>query len=182
MAAVFSRVLCNKLFSCCTSSELMKQFQIWGSMPADIDSCVDLFAPSFESNIGLDSSLSADGRLKYQPEYAAECANTLAHQTCLEWSPEVGTLGYSSPVPACVAVLQGALAVGDDCSGGGDELCESGYCDLIDGRPTCDAAAHQGEACQRDSGVNLCRAGLVCDVRSTDWTCQPKPRSTCVGL
>lgn len=142
LAATAAQILCKANFTTCLPEDKLPFATEAGCIAAVQAADASVFADLI--------AMVEAGKLKYDPQQAAECL-ALAAATCDE-------IDLVDGPPACQAVFTGSLANGKPCKYNVE--CASHYCPDVDGCGTvCKKRIPKGSACADD---DKCESGSVC--------------------
>jgi hypothetical protein len=161
---------CAKTFDCCTEAEWMAQFR--ATDITDEASCRTFYAEFFEYLTGMYQASIDAGKLVYDGEAAADCANVVHEASCAEFS-----LGSKLLDGQCDSPFRGQVANDMPCAF--DEECQSHYCEGDSQLPApgtpgvCKPIPTEGQACpELDCGAGLqCQQGTCMPLRADGASC-----------
>ncbi len=164
-------IYCSHMFDCCTESERSADF--FGSYENQKD-CTDAFTVLFALAVGETVDGENAGRLRYDPDAAADCLEQMRGASCADYK-QLGesdscSLGITPLVPEGGACDDNNQCMKGRCVGEDDDV--DGTCETSRGEgATCDTDSDCDTGrCSYDSGAGLCTAkagdGAPCDVAS----------------
>jgi hypothetical protein len=153
----YSDAVCEKIFACCSSAEIMAQF--FGAQQITTQSeCEEAFA-SFGSI--FDPSSVGSNAVTYDASAARACIDGINALACgdVQWNDTMFI--DTSMVPACATVIAPRLANGSQCAA--DYECTSNACfGALDPNGTCMPLPSEGQRC-----YDTCASGLYCSGASS---------------
>jgi hypothetical protein len=174
MPAELRRVLCEKVYSCCTPAERMANPLIGH----DVASCITALPNYATFLLGDFADSVAKGRASYDAEKMGKCLAALDKQSCAQLKSPLEGVDVGD---VCEDVLQPKVAVGSPCSEYWD--CVGGWCEgdagglmdrctalkadgaECDESPECaSGSCHDGTCVKHEpEGGNLCKLGMESD-------------------
>jgi hypothetical protein len=135
------------------------------------EDCVDLNTRRIEDDFGGITQAVESGRATYDGTKMAACVQAISSKTCAELADR--------EIPECEAALDGAVALGDDCTSNVE--CEgTAYCKFADTCPgTCSALEAEGNPCAAN---DQCASGLNCSKRLNTCEQPAGPGDLCEGM
>jgi hypothetical protein len=151
------KVMCEKIFACCSAAERMANPFI-GS---DVQMCqmtasglLTLVLPAIQDSVNK-------GRAVYHPDRAGACIAKLKGLSCDQ--AKGISIGFNA-APECDSMIEGKVAIGGACADHGD--CMGGFCEGAEGAMLgkCVATKADGMDCDEDEECSSgsCSVGGMC--------------------
>jgi hypothetical protein len=164
-----ARVLCERLFSCCTPAELAALPFVVERPPPTLDGCVEYHTRVGLEYVAVTEAEAAAGRVALHTDRSPACVTELREATCSAFHARLRGLHVGDAFALCNPVVVEPL-VEDDAACRFYLDCRGGHCALpagagtgADAGPeatgTCKALPPAGAACADDA----CAEGLRCD-------------------
>jgi hypothetical protein len=141
----FAAVVCHKIFTCCTASEI-------SSTVGTVDEATCRSDMVANGSSSLLKSEVAGGLVIYHGDRARSCLDMVAALPCEQWALDDKLLRF----PVCQTITEGTLATGTACAA--DDECSGGHCGSSTGASVCAAPAELGQSCT----FAKCVPGLAC--------------------
>jgi hypothetical protein len=184
--AEHARILCDKLFSCCTDAELADLAFVDEKSPPTRDGCIELHKKTGASWIPLTRSEESAGRLAIDLGESEACAEETRGLDCATFHARLVRIHLADAFSLCnSAVVKASAANGSACRiyfG-----CQSGFCDLPPGSEGKDAGSEAIGTCKPPPGPDQacpseeCAEGLRCHPETAKCTPLLGPGGTCVA-
>jgi hypothetical protein len=168
-----AQALCDRLFSCCTPSELEGFRFVDDHTPPTHDGCIAFHTNNGTSDLTTNAAEVAAGRIAVHLDRSSGCIATLQAASCAEFYARLVHLHVGDAFSLCNSVIvEPLVSNGGKCKVYLD--CQSGYCEIpASATPdaggaggTCKPAPKANEPCTSE-----CGDGLRCD--PTTALCQP---------
>lgn len=155
-------VLCDRLFACCSPTELGQLPFVDDQLPPTYEGCVDLHKRTALEYIGVTDGEVAAGRVALHLDRTSACVQTVRAETCTQFHARLRRLHLGDAYALCNAdVVEPLVADEGACKLYLD--CRSGSCvgakASADGLGKCKALPTDGQPC----AVDGCATGLRCD-------------------
>jgi hypothetical protein len=149
-----SKALCEKLFSCCSQSELADLSFVDTTSPPSLSGCIALHSQNGRDYKAATDAEAAAGHISVHLDRSAACVAEVRGLSCSEFHARLVRLHLGDAFGLCNPAIVEPL-VDDGAACGQYFSCKGGICDT-----NCKSFPAAGAACTPDQG---CAEGMRCD-------------------